>query len=394
MLKPKDYFKQHYQNKEKNFSIKSDDLNLMTIDLSNIEVLLNNDNKLNVNSATNYSNDSVIDEILHDFFVHSEFACDKNIYVGKLNNAYPNCYALMDKDLEGCLICITSGLTDNSFVFAEYISLLEYLEKEQTPDSLYLHFKNIIEYDIVNRIQSQYGGEVVSEDIVVLSEQIAVDNFFSDFQIHASAVSCLSDLFLIMHEYSHFLLNTYSETIHKKAFLIKVIYIYSSFCEKNPAIENILPKTEVLADFGALFLFSEFSKLDENSVTAIILAIFQLNRISPTDDYTNKYRLTVINYFLNEYRKVSPLIIETVQSKINKLYKLFEFADSSEKNKNIKNKAFESFKKILFSNKDNIQYLLALLKHRSTVLEKILGELKTEELIKEKLEEFEEFDDI
>ena len=328
-MNPKDYFKKNFSIKETvyDFSSKQEDEMKKAI----IHRYNNNLDEENTIKTNEYSNDPIFNSLIQDLF---EFigAPKDTVYIGKITNSYPNCYMISkdnNESLDGCLICITTGLTDNSYAFSEYLSLLRFIDIERLQENQYIDYLNILTFDIVNRIKNKYGDEFATSDLVQIADLTINEYWFQDFQIMASNISYCIDFFAVLHEYVHYLINSFSNNKNSyiSKLIIQTVSLYAKFCEINPKIKHLLPQNEVVADLGALLILHDFFQFNEEMVCSVILAVKQLERMSSQDDYTNHYRTKIVEFFLNELN-ISQTPV--VKNRISRIYNLFILADDSE----------------------------------------------------------------
>lgn len=323
---PKGYFNKNFNNIEKIDNTESLDLEYIRKILPdwnwNFDFLFNAD-------YFSYSNNWEFEELMKDFFEKSIYASDTKVYVGKLVSSYPNCYTVKDDEIEGCLICITSGLTENSYVLSKYYALLYLINKEKYIEGDLVKYKTILKNDIVRRIKEGYGGQIDPGNILYYTE-IVMGDLNRECLMLASRFSSTMDLFSILHEYSHYLLNTFMQSgnIEMKAFIIEVFDIYTHLCESNPVYYN-LPKEEVLADISALFLITNSCEVDIDDIMVILLSVVQLNKMSSGDTYTNNFRMEVFYYFFSKYGDTFSQYQTEIEKRVSSISELFDCADDS-----------------------------------------------------------------
>lgn len=114
-----------------------------------------------------YSNNLEFESLIDNFLIKNQYyEEDDYIYVGKLSNPYPNCYLVSGDDLEGCLICITSGLTENSYIISKYYTLLYESDEIHINEEQLKIYIQILERDIIYRIHQGYGTRIVPGDLL------------------------------------------------------------------------------------------------------------------------------------------------------------------------------------------------------------------------------------
>ncbi len=315
---PKKYFELNFKNKED------------IMDICNIEDPLmkgiNSEYQFD-NRNNKYSNNIEFEILINQCLRESIYFSGNNIFIGKLKNPYPNCYNVNDDILEGCLICITSGLTENSYVLAKYYALNYLIDPQIFNNDQYELYKVILENDLIRRIHTGYGSEIEPGDILYYAELILNKSNIYDLLKKAADFSIVMDLFIIYHEYSHYIIRTFGSKSNEKEnkLMLQTAITYSHLCVDKP-IYCEMPKEEVLADLSALFLFFDFKDLGITDIMALLLSIVQLNKMSSSDTYTNKYRIDLLYYFLSLYSNTYLSNEHDIKNRVNKMFSIFNQA--------------------------------------------------------------------
>lgn len=273
-----------------------------------------------------YSNNLEFESLIDNFLIKNQYyEEDDYIYVGKLSNPYPNCYLVSGDDLEGCLICITSGLTENSYIISKYYTLLYesdeiYINEEQL--KIYIQ---ILERDIIYRIHQGYGTRIVPGDLLYYVEIILGEKIV-DFLNYTASFSAVMDYFNILHEYGHYIWKTIGK---KRVLQVLAVSLYVELCEKTPQYMDI-SQEEILADIIALYILFDGGDLDRTEIMAVLLSVLQLQKMSKADIYTNEYRLDVFYYFFSKYSITFQQDEQEIKSRVQKVQQLFKIESEIE----------------------------------------------------------------
>lgn len=337
---PKEYFELNFKNQEN--IIDKDDIDDPLIKGINFEYQFDNCNN-------KYSNNMEFEILVNKCLRNSIYFSGNNIFIGKLINPYPNCYNVNDDILEGCLICITSGLTENSYVLAKYYALNYLIDPQLFNNDQYESYKVILKNDLIRRIHTGYGSEIKSGDILYYAELVLNKSNIYDLLKKAADFSIVMDLFIIYHEYSHYIIRTFNSKSNEKIniLMLQTAIAYSSLCVDKP-IYCEMPKEEVMADLSALFLFFNSGDLQITDIMALLLSIVQLDKMSSSDVYTNEYRIDLLYYFLSLYSDTFSSNEHDIKNRVNEIVSIFNQAsDSSIKEKNLKNESWRMLDRLI-----------------------------------------------
>lgn len=315
---PKEYFEINFKNKE-NIRDKGD-ISDPLLDKLNVNFQINNDNYM-------YSNNIEFEILIEKCLKNNIYFSGNNVFIGKLVNSYPNCYNVNDDILEGCLICITSGLTENSYALAKYYAL-NYLNGSQSLNKdQYESYKLILKNDLIRRICTGYGEQIEPGNVIYYAELILNKSGIYDLLNEAANFSIVMDLFIIYHEYSHYIIRTFGAKSNEKEnkLMLQTTIVYSHLCIDKP-IYCKMPKEEVLADLSALFLFFDSGDLEITDIMALLLSIVQLEKMSSSDIYTNEYRIDLLYYFLSLYSNTFLSNEQDIKNRVNEIVSLFNQA--------------------------------------------------------------------
>lgn len=293
-MSPKEYFKAYFSNEQDFKKIETDILADPLLDGFDYKELLDTSNY-------KYSNSIEFEQLVKGFLQNSPYFLGDLIYIGKLANSYPNCYTIENNDINGCLVCITSGLTENSYIIAKLFVLQNSFSKSSLNKAEYDAYKKILENDILRRIHQEYGGQIRPGDTLHYAEVI-LRSKLENLMEQSARFSYVMDLFTLYHEYSHYILKKFQTANNQcaVALVIKMLGIYSRLCKDMP-VYGRMPKEEVCADILALWLFSDLDNLGIAEVIAMLLSIVQLRKMSSEDIYTNNYRVDLFYYCLTNY---------------------------------------------------------------------------------------------
>lgn len=315
---PKEYFEINFKNKE---NIKGKDgISDSLIDSLNIDFQFDVDNY-------KYSNNIEFEILIEKCLKNNHYFSENNVFIGKLINSYPNCYNVNDNILDGSLICITSGLTENSYALAKYYALQYLIDPQLFDKNQYEAYKLILENDLIRRIQTGYGSQIEPGDIIYYTELLLNKSGIYDLLKRAADFSVVMDLFIIYHEYSHYIIRTFGSKSNEKEnkLMLQTAIIYSHLCVDKP-IYCKMPKEEVLADLSALFLFFDSCDLGITDIMALLLSIVQLEKMSSSDEYTNEYRIDLLYYFLSLYSNTFLSNEQDIKNRVNKIVSIFNKA--------------------------------------------------------------------
>lgn len=357
---PKKYFELKFKNKEN------------IVDKNYIEdpLLKGINSEYQFDNYNNkYSNNMEFEFLINQCLSDNNYFSGNNIFIGKLRNSYPNCYNVNDDILEGCLICITSGLTENSYVLAKYYALRYLIGPQLFNNDQYESYKVILKNDLIRRIHTGYGSEIESGDILYYAELVLNKSNIYDLLKKAADFSIVMDLFIIYHEYSHYIIRTFDSKSNEKEnrLMLQTAIAYSSLCVDKP-IYYEMPKEEVLADLSALFLFFDSRDLGITDIMALLLSIVQLDKMSSSDSYTNEYRIDLLYYFLSLYSDTFLSNESEIKNRVNDIVSIFNKAsDSSIKEEHLKNESWNMLNRLI-SITENPEAILDILNDRLKTL--------------------------
>lgn len=376
---PKEYFEINFKNKE---NIKGKDgIGDSLIDSLNIDFQFDVDNY-------KYSNNIEFEILIEKCLKNNYYFSENNVFIGKLINSYPNCYNVNDNILDGCLICITSGLTENSYALAKYYTLQYLIDPQLFDKNQYEAYKLILENDLIRRIQTGYGSQIEPGDIIYYTELLLNKSGVYDLLKRAADFSVVMDLFIIYHEYSHYIIRTLGSKSNEKEnkLMLQTAIVYSHLCVDKP-IYCKMPKEEVLADLSALFLFFNSGDLGITDIIALLLSIVQLEKMSSSDEYTNEYRIDLLYYFLSLYSNTFLSNEQNIKNRVNKIVSIFNKAsDPNIKEEYIQQESWNMLYKIATIT-DNPEAILNILNDRLKTLKSMNDWLRKNN----KNEEYEDF---
>lgn len=376
---PKEYFEINFKNKE---NIKGKDgISDSLIDSLNIDFQFDVDNY-------KYSNNIEFEILIEKCLKNNSYFSENNVFIGKLINSYPNCYNVNDNILDGCLICITSGLTENSYALAKYYTLQYLIDPQLFDKNQYEAYKLILENDLIRRIQTGYGSQIEPGDIIYYTELLLNKSGVYDLLKRAADFSVVMDLFIIYHEYSHYIIRTFGSKSNEKEnkLMLQTAIVYSHLCVDKP-IYCKMPKEEVLADLSALFLFFDSCDLGITDIIALLLSIVQLEKMSSSDEYTNEYRIDLLYYFLSLYSNTFLSNEQNIKNRVNKIVSIFNKAsDPNIKEEYIQQESWNMLYKIATIT-DNPEAILNILNDRLKTLKSMNDWLRKNN----KNEEYEDF---
>lgn len=348
-MSPKSYFEKNFKNIQKfgKENYYNDELLSRNHSYEELEEVFNADNFI-------YSNNPEFETLINKFFGKTIYISDFKLYVGKLANAYPNCYAVKDSELEGCLICITSGMTENTYVLSKYYTLLYLYKDKCLKNEEFEMYKTVLENDIVRRIKEWYGSSILPGDLLYYADYIISKSNSKSLFTYAASFSYVMDLFLILHEYAHYLINTFEKNKDLKVIVLMLesIDLFVCLYEANPVFLD-MPQEEVMADIMALNLMIGHSDLEMDDIMAIFLAVVQLNKMSLGDEYTNNYRLELFyfyftkmsNFFCNNEQEIKGRVQIFLDFFDREYDKLFTDAE-------LKKKSWEAIQNVIFASDD------------------------------------------
>lgn len=319
---PKKYFEENFINKE---NIRdSDSIEDPLADSLNLNFKFDIENY-------KYSNNLEFEILIKRCLKNNVYFSENNVFIGKLINPYPNCYNVNDDILEGCLICITSGLTENSYALAKYYALNYLIDSQLFDKGQYEAYKLILKNDLIRRIYTGYGSLIEPGDIIYYAELILSKSGIYNLLNEAANFSVVMDLFIIYHEYSHYILRTIGVKTNekeKKLFLLTAD-MYSRLRLDKPVYCK-MPQEEVMADLSALFLFFDSGDLGITDIMALLLSIVQLEKMSPSDVYTNEYRIDLLYYFLSLHSNTFSSNEQNIKNRVNEIVSIFNQASKSD----------------------------------------------------------------
>ena len=325
---PKEYFEVNFKNKENINDI--NDINDPLIDGFNVDFLINYNYK--------YSNNMEFEILIEKCLKNNLYFSGNNVFVGKLINAYPNCYNINDDILDGCLICITSGLTENSYALAKYYALNYLIDSQSINKDQYELYRLILKNDLIRRVYTGYGSQIEPGEIIYYAELILNKSGIYDLLHKAADFSIVMDLFIIYHEYSHYIIKTFGAKSNEKEnkLMLQTAIEYSHLCVDKP-VYCTMPKEEVLADLSALFLFFNSVDLGITDIMALLLSIVQLEKMSSADTYTNEYRIDLLYYFLSSHSNTFSTNEQDIKNRVNEITSIFNQSNDSDVKKEYSN---------------------------------------------------------
>lgn len=360
---PKNYFEENFINKEDirdNISINDPLVNGINPNL-----------KFDIDNYK-YSNNLEFETLIEKCLINNTYFSGKNVFIGKLANSYPNCYNVNDDILEGCLICITSGLTENSYVLAKYYALKYLIDTQLFSKDQYEAYKMILINDLIRRIYIGYGSQIEPGDILYYAELLLNKSGIYDLLSKAANFSIVMDLFIIYHEYSHYIIRTFGTQSNEKEnkLMLQTAITYFHLCVEKP-IYSEMPKEEVLADLSALFLFFDSSDLEITDIMALLLSIVQLEKMSPSDIYTNKYRIDLLYYFLSLHSNNFLENEQDIRNKVNEILSIFTQVNEADvKEEYLQQDSWNMIRKIIKTT-DNPEAIISILEDRLKTLQKM-----------------------
>ena len=183
---------------------------------------------------------------------------------------------------------------------------------------------------MIRRIITGYGSQIKPGDIIYYAELILSKSGIYDLLNEAANFSIIMDLFIIYHEYSHYIIRTFGAKSNEKEnkLMLQTIILYSHLCEDKPEYCK-MPREEVLADLSALFLFFNSGDLGITDIMALLLSIVQLEKMSSSDVYTNEYRIDLLYYFLSLYSNTYSSNEQNIKNRVNEIVSIFNLASES-----------------------------------------------------------------
>lgn len=293
-MTPRCYFEKHFKNIQKTGKeqFEQDGLLESLYSYEDVKSLLDAEN-------FTYSNNMEYEMLIKKFCGTTIDMPDRRLYIGKIVNAYPNCYRVNHTEIDGCLVCITSGMTENTYVFSKYYVLL--YEQHGLKNEMYEMYKLVLENDIRIRIKEGYGKEIPPGNLLYYADYI-ISKSNASFLSMAAAFSFVMDLFLILHEYAHYLVNAVEDNKNITPKMIFSILQAKDLCfhlQEEDSVFADMPQEEIMADMLALQLMAGNEGLGMNDTMAILLSIVQLKQMSPEDVYTNCYRIKVFYFYFS-----------------------------------------------------------------------------------------------
>lgn len=360
---PKNYFEENFIDKENirdNNSIKDPLIDGM-----------NQNFKFDIDNYK-YSNNFEFEILIKKCLINNSYFSGNNMFIGKLVNSYPNCYNVNDNVLEGCLICITSGLTENSYALAKYYALMYLADSQSFNKEQYESYKLILKNDLIRRIYTGYGSQIEPGDVIYYAELVLNKSGIYNLLNEAANFSIVMDLFIIYHEYSHYVIRTFGNksNIKENTLMLQTIITYSHLCEEYPLYSE-MPKEEVLADLAALFLFFDSGDLGITDIMALLLSIVQLEKMSPSDTYTNEHRVDLLYYFLSLHSKNFLKNEQDIRDRVNEILSIFtQVVENDVKEKYLEQESWNMLYKIIMTT-NNPEAILNILDDRLKTLQTI-----------------------
>ena len=243
------------------------------------------------------SNDYGFNLMIERLKEKSAYNINDTIYVGKLGNPMPNCYTVNSDEIDGCLICYTTGMSENVNLFSQAIItiLTESPEIRKEVMTLYTSFLLL---ELERRIHNWYGKQIPTNIFLDIGMGLLIRDNIDKILATSGSYSSLMDMILILHEYAHHVMRSLKISTNPglKVLAIRTMELYDDLCNKLPEMAD-LPSSEIQADLMALLLFTNGVDPECIDIICIFTAFLQLNGMSADDIYTNKHRLTVVEYF-------------------------------------------------------------------------------------------------
>lgn len=355
---PKKYFEENFTNKE---YIRDNNINDPLVDGIDPNFKFDIENY-------KYSNNLEFEILIRNCLKNNIYFSDNNVFIGKLINSYPNCYNVNDDILEGCLICITSGLTENSYALAKYYALKYLIDPQLFDKDQYEAYKLILKNDLIRRINTGYGSQIEPGDIIYYTELILSKSGIYDLLNEAANFSVVMDLFIIYHEYSHYIIRTFGSKSNENEnkLMLQTAIVYSHLCIDKPVFCK-MSKEEVMADLSALFLFFDSGDLGITDIMALLLSIVQLEKMSSSDVYTNEYRIDLLYYFLSLYSNTYSSNEQNIKNRVNEIVSIFNQASESNFKEDLQQESWNMLYKIITIT-DNSEAILHILSDRLKTL--------------------------
>ena len=152
--------------------------------------------------------------------------------------------------------------------------------------------------------------------------------------------------------------------------MLQTAITYFHLCVEKP-IYSEMPKEEVLADLSALFLFFDSSDLEITDIMALLLSIVQLEKMSPSDIYTNKYRIDLLYYFLSLHSNNFLENEQDIRNKVNEILSIFTQVNEADvKEEYLQQDSWNMIRKIIKTT-DNPEAIISILEDRLKTLQKM-----------------------
>lgn len=327
-MTPKEYFLENFDNAILDNS-KKDISDMSGVLVESFSSLLSYEDTYEALSTNfPYSNDYGFNKAIESLKEGSYYNITDSIFVGKLGNLMPNCYTVNSDGIDGCLICYTTGMSENANLFAQALvsfSIGDLLDIDKDVLDLY---RNLLMLELERRILGWYGGQIVTNKLLVMAVELLKEDNIFNIVLKGSNYSILMDTILIFHEYAHYVLRTFmnSKDLGLKMLTIMTVSLYSKLCQEIPEM-NSLPRNEIMADLMSLLLLTNRCNLDQMEILSVFIAFLQLKRMSAEDKYTNEHRLKVIHYFFKD-NQIYQQCKDSVEYYINFFSRLFDHVNS------------------------------------------------------------------
>lgn len=161
------------------------------------------------NHVSNLSNDRLLENLINSLIIINSGAIKErlqNVFVAKVHDFVANASAVEATSYYGDLVYFYVGLSDVCFQFTTLFSELLYVRKSSDKgathrsEALISFFVNIDKFSKASRRWRKYG------DYIKLQKEDVVITPFPDVESKAISMACLSDKFILCHEFSHHLL--------------------------------------------------------------------------------------------------------------------------------------------------------------------------------------------
>lgn len=297
-----------------------------------------------------YSNDYSFNLVIKSLKEKSSYRVSDSIYVGKLGNRMPNCYTVNSAEIDGCLICYTTGMTENTNLFAQVLVALFMGESLGVNKEIAGLYANLLTMELERRIHDEYGGKITTNIFVDMGIEWLEKDRIIEIVAKGSNYSAVMDTILVFHEYAHYVIRTFtsSKDIGVKTLVLMTADLYAHLCEETPEMAK-LPMNEIQADLMALLLLSNGIDLELMEIISVFAAFLQLNRMSENDEYTNKHRLNVIHFFFKNSKTYQENKDSSIKQSIELIRSIFANASPEVYNKESYSRQMVNTMKVIYS---------------------------------------------